>query len=583
MADNKTKTLNRRKQRERRKPEMQANSLFPSLPSVQNVFPASCLLAWLSFCGVLEAEAAPPNVTALSPTGCQVGKSVEVAVQGSLGDKPQAWVSCEGVKVEFAESGNKFKVLVAENAVPGRCWIRVFNAEGASSLRPFVIGTLAEVIEKEPNNSAKEAQKQESSQVVVNGVLDKGGDVDTFAVSLKAGQTLVASLMAKGTLGSPMDGVLQVLGPRGFVLEHNDDDHGLDPQIVFTAPADGDYGVRVFAFPETANSSVAFAGGANFIYRLTLTTGAFVDHALPMSVGRVVVAGEPPALQSKLRLHGWNLPPELAELSAGPLTADSFVLRHPLLGNTLTLPVEPHPSLAEVGANAEPQDLVLPSSMTGVIAKPGEVDVFRVKLAAKQAIVIRTDARTAGSPLDPVLRILKADGSQLQEVDDGSKGDFDPDANFTAPADGEYRVAITDRFGLGGPRFFYRITALPSRPDFELKVAADAFMLKEGKLLEIPVTVDRQRGFDQEIEVFAADLPDKVTAETVVSEKSGDKSKSVKLMLKAEAGVNFSGAIRIRGRVKSEPPIEKQTTATLAAFGANTSDLWLTVSTPAAK
>ena len=533
--------------------------------------------------------AAPPNVTALFPAGCQIGQSVEVAAQGSLGDKPQSRVSRDGVKIEFAESGNKFKVVVAENAAPGLCWFRFFNSEGASSLRPFVIGTLAEVAEKEPNNSAKDAQKLESSQVVVNGVLDKGGDVDTFAVSLKAGQTLVASLMAKGTLGSPMDGVLQVLGPRGFVMEHNDDDHGLDPQIVFTAPADGEYAVRLFAFPEVANSSVAFAGGANFIYRLTLTTGAFVDHAQPMSVGRSggvspptgnTVGGETPP--TRLRLHGWNLPPELVEFPVTIGGDESFVVRHALFGNTLTLPVEPHPSVAEVSA-AELQEMALPSSMTGVISKPGEVDVFRVKLAAKQAIVIRTDARTAGSPLDPVLRILKADGSQLQEVDDGSKGDFDPDANFTAPAEGEYRLAITDRFGLGGPRFFYRLTALPSRPDFELKVAADSFVLSSDKPLEIPVTVDRQRGFAEEIEIVAVELPEKVTAEAVVSEKTGDKSKSVKLVLKAEAGVSYSGPIRIRGRVKSEPPIEKAAFVTLAAFGASSGDIWLTVVAPAAK
>lgn len=526
--------------------------------------------------------AAPPNVTALFPAGCQVGQSVEVSAQGSVGDKPQAWVSREGVKIEFAEAGNKFKVIVAENAAPGLCWIRVFNAEGASSLRPFVIGTLPEIAEKEPNNSAKEAQKLETSQIVVNGVLDKGGEVDTFAVSLKAGQTLVASLMAKGTLGSPMDAVLQVLGPRGFVMEHNDDDHGFDPQIAFTAPADGEYGVRVFAFSDVANSSVAFAGGANYIYRLTLTTGAFVDHTQPMSVGREAVAGEPPALR-KLRLHGWNLPPEFAEFPAEAV-GGSFVVQHALLGNTLTLPVEAHPSVAELKEpTPELQEIVLPSSMTGVIGKPGEVDVFHMKLAAKQAIVLRTDARTAGSPLDPVLRILKADGTQLQEVDDGSKGDFDPDANFTAPAEGEYRIAITDRFGLGGPRFFYRITALPSQPDFELKVAGDSFVLAADKPLEIPVTVDRQRGFAGEIEVVAVELPEKVTAEAVVSEKTGDKSKSVKLVLKAEAGVSYSGPLRIRGRVKSEPPIEKPALTTLAPLGATTGELWLTVNAPPAK
>ncbi len=553
---------------------------FSLLTSVQKIFLRAFALVLLSS----VTDAAPPSVTALVPSGCQVGQSVEVAAQGAVGDKPQAWLSREGLKIEFAEAGNKFKATVAENAQPGVCWIRFFNAEGASSLRPFVIGTLPEVAEKEPNNAAKEAQKLETSQVVVNGVLDKGGDVDTFAVSLKAGQTLVASLTAKGTLGSPMDSVLQVLGPRGFVLEHNDDDHGFDPQIVFTAPSDGEYGVRVFAFSDVANSSIAFAGAANYIYRLTLTTGAFVDHTEPMSVGRLV-AGEPPAPQAqRLRLHGWNLPPELTEVSVDAAASNPFVVRHPLLGNTLTVPVEPYPSVVELTERpAELQEIAVPSSMTGVIGKLGELDVFRMKLATNQAIVFRTDARSAGSPLDPVLRILKADGSQLLEVDDGSKGDFDPDTNFTAPADGEYRVSITDRFGLGGPRFFYRLTALPSQPDFELKVAADSFVVTPDKPLEIPVTVDRQRGFASEIVVVVTGLPEKVTDEPIVSAKDGDSAKTVKLVLKTEAGVTFSGPIQIRGLVKSEPPIEKTASATLTAFNTSTRELWLTVTSPAAK
>ncbi len=524
------------------------------------------------------ALAAPPNVTALSPAGGQFGQTIEVSAQGVIGDKPQTWVSRDSVKIEFAETGNKFKVIVAENAAPGICWLRFFNAEGASSLRPFVIGTLPEIVEKEPNNSATEAQKLEKSPpVVINGVLEKAGDVDTFAVPLKAGQTLIASLTAKQTLGSPMDGVLQILGLHGFVLEHNDDDHGLDPQIAFTAPTDGDYAVRLFAFPAQTDSSVNFSGAATYIYRLTLSTGPFVDHALPMSLQR--------GQSAKLRLHGWNLPPELAELPVDPIVAESFDLRHPLLTNILTLPVEPHPSFVEVeptDPNAVPQEFLVPSSITGVIANPGNVDLFKLTLAVKQPIMIRTEARSIGSPIDPLIKMLKPDGTVIVELDDSAKGDFDPDFSFTAPADGEYRLSITDRFNAGGSRFVYRLTALPFSSDFEAQVAADTFVLKDDKPLEIPITIDRQRGFAHEIEFTVSGLPEKVTAETVVSAKEGETSKAVKLLVKAAAGVAFSGPIRVIGRSKSEPPIEKIVSAPLVSVGMTTTHLWLTVvATPA--
>ncbi len=108
-------------------------------------------------------------------------------------------------------------------------------------------------------------------------------------------------------------------------------------------------------------------------------------------------------------------------------------------------------------------------------------------------------------------------------------------------------------------------------------------MLTPDKPLEIPVTVDRQRGFASEIEVVVTGLPEKVTVESVVSAKDGETAKAVKFVLKAEAGVNFSGRIRILGRVKSEPPVEKSASATLTAFNTTTRELWLTVTAPAAK
>ena len=52
----------------------------------------------------------------------------------------------------------KFKVAVAKDAVPGVYWLRAYNAEGASGLRPFLVGTLPEVMEKEPNDEPRKPQ-----------------------------------------------------------------------------------------------------------------------------------------------------------------------------------------------------------------------------------------------------------------------------------------------------------------------------------------------------------------------------------------------------------------------------------------
>ena len=58
------------------------------------------------------------------------------------------------------------------------------------------------------------------------------------------------------------------------------------PLLTFTAPREGSYLVRVFCFPEKPNSSIRFAGGADYVYRLTLTAGPFIDFTMPLAVQR---------------------------------------------------------------------------------------------------------------------------------------------------------------------------------------------------------------------------------------------------------------------------------------------------------
>ena len=52
------------------------------------------------------------------------------------------WASGTGISVEPTKTQGKFKVTVAKDAVPGVYWLRAYNADGASGLRPFIVGML---------------------------------------------------------------------------------------------------------------------------------------------------------------------------------------------------------------------------------------------------------------------------------------------------------------------------------------------------------------------------------------------------------------------------------------------------------
>ncbi len=245
----------------------------------------AALLLWL-ISSAPQSLAETPEITAISPAGGQQGRTIEVTVQGKLGTAPlRFWSNQPELTAMFPEKPEKtFSLTIPEQTSPGPVLLRLANADGASRLLPFVVGKLPEVQEAEPNEALEKSQTIATDGCVVNGALGKNGDVDTFAIDLEAGQTLVAAVTAQQILGSPMDGVLQLVASDGYVVAQNDDDHANDPLLIYVAKKAGRYYLRLFGFPATPNSSIRFSGGADWIYRLTVSTGPYVDHLQPVAL-----------------------------------------------------------------------------------------------------------------------------------------------------------------------------------------------------------------------------------------------------------------------------------------------------------
>jgi hypothetical protein len=554
------------------------------------------------------AAGAPPKVNYLYPAGGQRGQSVAVTAAGDFSTWPvQVWSDRPGIKATAEKDKGKFTLDLAADAAAGTYWLRFFNSDGASVLRPFVVGTLAEIVESEPNDAPDKPQAVEP-RVVANGKLGKSGDVDGYRVELKQGETLVASLMANSTLGAPMDAVLQVCElverpsssrltggsssseatrhVEAFVLAQNHDAVGLDPQIAFTAPHSGAYLVRVFAFPATPDSSVRFAGGDDYLYRLTLTTGPFIDHALPLAATRE---------ESPVLLGGWNLE-AAASAIVPPLSAEADLLTpldSPLVwiwrkdaAGAMVMPrVDYGDGTPRGGASNKEENHEsnesnesgrgvgtrnLPATYSGRLAAAGQTDEYAFLGKKDQKLRLRVAAKALGFPTDGVILILDEAGKKLAEADDTGRDDRDPQLDFTPPADGRYRVLVRDLARRGDVRMVYRLTIEQVQPDFALSLAADSFVLEKGKPLEITVNVTVRDGLKEPIEIQAIGLPAGVTAEPVKFQPSGDSpmpdsgggrrgrkggsappaGPSVKLVLKgdSEAAAAGGGPIRIEGR-----------------------------------
>lgn len=533
-----------------------------------------------------EVRAAAPTLTHLFPAGGQRGTRVTVTCGGTFKWPEKVWAP--GVDAVPAAESGKIEVSIPADLAADRVWIRLYNDEGASALQPFLIGSLKELSEVEPNDRPNAAQ-QVAESVVMNGVL-KDKDVDCFTVKLEAGQTLVAALDANTRLGSPMDAVIQVVTAEGIVLAENHDDLKLDPRLAFTAPKAGDYVVRLFAFPAAPDASIRFIGGNNYIYRLTMTTGPYVTHVVPLSAplespGAIGVTGWNTASDVRLNIVPWGAGKladlmeceVLDELRRSPenRTGIAFSPDFALAGRVRLT----NQSIVEAFEQTDPKQpitITASSSVTGCLKTRRQRDEYRIPLAKGQSVLISVEARGLDLPIDPVMKLLSPSGAVLAEVDD-TGSTRDSLIAHTAAEDGEYRVQVRDRYGQGNPRCWYLLTVRNDQSDFQLSVATDAITVTSEKPFEFPVKIQRNGKTPEPvgpITIEAIGLPEGVKAPSVVSEGTGPTAAEVKLTLTTE-GKGFSGPIRIVGRSKTPTELERAA-RTPARLGVSFEAIWLT-------
>src|SRR5262245_48918923 len=230
-----------------------------------------------------------PLLLTVFPPGAKAGETVEVTLSGiGLDGDEKLLFSGKGFEAERVgtatpepktkqpgqpgqpTSAVKFKVTAPKDA--GTYDVRVVSKSGLSNPRAFVVGELAEVNEQEPNNDVPQAQKIELN-TTVNGVISAPTDVDYVRFTAKKSENVVVYCLTT-SIDSKLHADLVAIGPDGKQLAANHGYRGGDAVLDFLSPADGEYLVRVSQFAYTT-------GGPDHFYRLTVTTGPWVDTVFP--------------------------------------------------------------------------------------------------------------------------------------------------------------------------------------------------------------------------------------------------------------------------------------------------------------
>ena len=510
-----------------------------------------------SLFSILSALAAVPAPEFLFPAGGKTGATLSVTVGGKLDGWPVgAWTDHAGLVFKAATNSGNYSVSIGADVPPGPHLVRFFNPEGASEPRAFVVGRRDELLEVEPNDDFRKAQRLEKTSVVINGKLEKAGDVDSFSLAVEPGKWLVAAVDAYA-LGSSVDPVVQILDERGVRVAFNHDTHNLDPLAAWRVERAGTYTVQVLGFAHPPASDIAAKGNAAYVYRLTVTTGPFARSAFPAGVQR--------GSQAPLHLLGWNLaqtPQTVDGSRAQPADALLFIPAEPT-GDPLWLDVGDGPELTEVEPNdtaTNAQPVTLPATLNGRIGKPGDVDRFNFTAKKGDRFNFQVRAAALHSPLAARLRVEDTNGVSLVQAEGGDG--TDPRLAWTAPADGRFIVAVSDMYGQGGGDHVYRLTTAPAPPHFTATMPTHAFFLENGKTNEIKVTVTRVEGFKEKLVLSVKGLPEGVTAKAAaVPDKSGE----VKLELVASTDAKAaSGPMEILlSAPEVRPPLSRAATFSL--------------------
>lgn len=148
--------------------------------------------------------------------------------------------------------------------------VTVTDGSNVVGTAAFGVDALPELAEVEPNDAPSQSQVV-SLPFVINGRVQKPGDVDVLRFNGRSGETIVAEVMAR-RLDSPLDGVLQLTDAAGKQIAFNDDNedkgsglntHHADPRLAVALPADGEYFLHL--------RDTQGKGGPEYAYRLRVS------------------------------------------------------------------------------------------------------------------------------------------------------------------------------------------------------------------------------------------------------------------------------------------------------------------------
>ncbi len=451
------------------------------------------------------------------------------------------------------------RVKIEPDAPVGQRELRLLSGNGLSNPVAFVVGTLPEITETEPNERpAQVTATPVKLPAVLNGRI-MPGDVDCFSFEARKGMDLTVAVAARELMPYLADAVpgwfqanVVLLDATGHEVAYNGCfTYHQDPLLCVTLPADGRYVVQI-------RDSIC-RGREDFVYRITAGEIPCLTEQFP--------TGGQLGTKVPVRVSGWNLPDYETTVEVGDTPGSRLIAPKPPILGFVQFEAGRFPEvMATPGVTSanKPQQLSFPSTVNAIVSKPGERDCYTMQLAAGSAVVAEIRARRLGSPLDSLLRVTGPDHQVIatnDDHDDPASGllthQADSLVTFTVATAGVYQFEVEDAQGKGSRAHTYRLTIAPPQPGFEVRIVPSCLNGKPGSMVTFTAHVLRRDGFTGEIGLRLRDAP--AGYELLGAKVPADKDSvqlSLKLPYNAPAGV-FPLAIDGRARIADQDVVRE--------------------------
>ena len=405
-----------------------------------------CPLVGILLLGLPGDPATAQSITSITPRSVQPGVATELTVVGKGFDSTLKFVTrCKTqLTIKSVESEKAVIELTVPDTVPLGP-IGLWAATNAGPMTPSVIlvDDLPAVPDNGGNHSLETAQVIPDS-VVIDGKSD-GARLDYYRFQVRENQALTIEALTQ-CIESAMDPVIRLLTPEGeTVLLADDDGVGSECRLRHQFTRAGDYIIEI-------KDSGYVAGGS---YHLRIGNFPLTSHCFPLAVqrGKSTLVGA--------ESFGNDLLPEnqIVEQEWKLDVGGNLAFRFPSGTASAWRRIHVSDAPQYVEGNEE-SPLTFPVGISGRLLKSGEADEYAIAGVKDANVRFQSRTRSLGSRALLKMQLVNGQNEVVAESKVGDTDEWIFDCKF--PADGVYRLRVSDLLGRGGEGFGYYVDVMPA-------------------------------------------------------------------------------------------------------------------------